>query len=78
MRNGLPGIIAECGGSMSCSTCHVFVDRDALQLLPEVTELEDEMLDTTAVEREDNSRLSCQLTLPEGSTVRVELPESQM
>lgn len=78
MHHGLRGIIAECGGSMSCSTCHVFVDEDDLALLPPVSELEDEMLDTTAVDREPNSRLSCQLVLPDDCWIHVTTPESQM
>lgn len=76
-RNGLPGIVAECGGSMSCSTCHVFVEETNIDL-PEVSEMEDEMLETTAVDREDNSRLSCQLVLPDGAELRVCTPSEQM
>ena len=30
VRNGLPGIVAECGGSLACSTCHVFVREEDL------------------------------------------------
>lgn len=78
VRNGLRGIVAECGGSLSCSTCHVFVDDESRAQMPEMSELEDEMLDTTAVDREDNSRLSCQLVLADGCAVRVTTPESQM
>lgn len=78
VRNGLSTIVAECGGSMSCSTCHVFVDEGDLGLFPPLAELEDEMLDTTAVDREDNSRLSCQLVLTDGCAVRVTTPETQM
>lgn len=76
-RNGLPGIVAECGGSMSCSTCHVFLEETNVDL-PEVSEMEDEMLETTAVDREENSRLSCQLVLPDGAELRVCTPSEQM
>lgn len=78
VRNGLRGIVAECGGSLSCSTCHVFVNEEDLDSLPPVGELEDEMLDTTAVDREDNSRLSCQLVITDGARIRVTTPESQV
>lgn len=78
VRNGLREIVAECGGSLSCSTCHVFVNEASGSELPEMSELEDEMLDTTATDREDNSRLSCQLVLTEGSVVRVTTPECQV
>ncbi|MGJ3562223.1 2Fe-2S iron-sulfur cluster-binding protein [Streptomyces sp. INA 01156] len=44
VRNGVPGIVAECGGSLSCATCHVYVDQDALDSLPPMEEMEDEML----------------------------------
>ena len=63
VRNGVPGIVAECGGSLSCATCHVFVREDCLSQLPPMEDMEDEMLYGTAVDREDNSRLSCQLRL---------------
>jgi 2Fe-2S ferredoxin len=60
-RNGVPGIIGDCGGVLSCATCHVFVADDDLQMLEPVSDLEDEMLEGTAVDREPSSRLSCQL-----------------
>ena len=77
VRNGVPGIVAECGGSMSCSTCHVFVES-ANPALPAMGEIEDEMLETTAVERAEASRLSCQLVLPDGADVCVRTPSEQM
>ena len=78
VRNGVPGIVAECGGSLSCATCHVFVREDTLEQLPEMEEMEDEMLYGTAVDREDNSRLSCQLKLREGQDLYVTTPETQV
>jgi 2Fe-2S ferredoxin len=78
VRNGVPGIVAECGGSLSCATCHVFVREDTLDQLPEMEEMEDEMLYGTAVDREDNSRLSCQLKLCEGQDIYVTTPETQV
>ena len=58
VRNGVPGIVAECGGSLSCATCHVFVDETDLASLPAMEEMEDEMLWGAAEDRRDNSRLS--------------------
>jgi len=78
VRNGLPGIVADCGGSLACSTCHVFVRDEDLDGLAGMSELEDEMLDGTAEERRSNSRLSCQLKLEDGDHVYVETPESQV
>ena len=78
MRHGVDGIVAECGGSLSCATCHVFVDSVEGGELPEMSEMEDEMLWGTAVDREDDSRLSCQLVLQEDTDVHVRTPETQV
>ncbi|CAG7611866.1 2Fe-2S iron-sulfur cluster-binding protein [Leucobacter soli] len=78
VRNGVPGIVAECGGSLSCATCHVFVDEAGLAELPPMEEMEDEMLWGTAVDRQDNSRLSCQLRVREGCALHVTTPETQI
>lgn len=75
VREGVPGIVGECGGALACATCHVFVvDADASDL-PEMDEMEDEMLWGTAVDREDESRLSCQLRPKNPMHVRT--PETQ-
>ena len=70
--HGLP-IKAECGGCLSCATCHVYVDEAWLpKLFPATTE-ETSMLDE-AFEVRDNSRLSCQILMREeldGLTVRL-------
>lgn len=60
---GLP-IKAECGGSCCCATCHVYVDNAWIDKLFEMRDDEDEMLDET-FDREENSRLSCQLIMTE-------------
>lgn len=78
VRNGVPGIVAECGGSLSCATCHVFVDEADLADLPAMEEMEDEMLWGTAVERQPNSRLSCQVRVAEGRDLHVTTPETQV
>ena len=58
--NDVPGIVAECGGACACATCHVYVDEAWLATLDPVSEMEDAMLDS-AVSRQPNSRLSCQI-----------------
>ncbi|KGJ72417.1 ferredoxin [Cryobacterium roopkundense] len=75
VRNGVPGIVAECGGSLSCATCHVFVCAGSV--FPAMEDLEDDMLDGTAIDREENSRLSCQLKLGDAD-IRVATPETQV
>jgi ferredoxin, 2Fe-2S len=78
VRNGVRGIVGECGGVLSCATCHVFADPDDVDRLPPVGELEDEMLDGAADERQENSRLSCQITLTiELGDISVTMPEHQ-
>jgi len=78
IANDIDGIIGECGGSMMCATCHVYVDEAFLDRLPPRSEGEDEMLDCAASERRDNSRLSCQIkAAPEIDGIVVSLPETQ-
>ncbi len=59
--NNVPGILGECGGNMSCGTCHVVVDADWNDKTGEPGEFEDAILDITMAPREGRSRLSCQL-----------------
>jgi 2Fe-2S ferredoxin len=78
VRSGVAGIVGECGGVLSCATCHVYVDEDDLPRLPEMTDLEDEMLEGTAEDRRPNSRLSCQISITETlGDVHVTTPEFQ-
>jgi len=79
IANGIPGIIAECGGSAMCATCHVYVDPSCMQHLPPVSEVENEMLDSAASERRENSRLSCQLIMDgELEELIIHIPERQV
>lgn len=78
VRNGVTGIVAECGGSLSCATCHVIVDGADFEALPEMEEMEDEMLWGTAVDRTPTSRLSCQIRVTDGMDLHVRLPETQV
>ncbi len=58
---GVPGIIAECGGACSCSTCHVYVDPLWLDRLSKKSEVEADMLDFAFEPDPEASRLSCQI-----------------
>ncbi|OVZ54363.1 ferredoxin [Pigmentiphaga sp. NML080357] len=75
---GVTGIVAECGGSCMCATCHVYADEAALGKLPPMLPTEHEMLECTASERRPNSRLSCQVKMSEElAGLSFTLPESQ-
>jgi ferredoxin, 2Fe-2S len=79
VKNGLDGIVAECGGACMCATCHVYVDPAFLEKLPPIGEEQEEMLGVTAAERKPNSRLSCQIEMkPELAGLIVRMPERQV
>lgn len=74
VRNNLPGIVAECGGSCSCATCHVIVDRVAAGVFDEATGEETDLLEFLDG-AEPNSRLACQLIVSDAAAgVRVTVP----
>ena len=58
--NGVPGIVAECGGACSCATCHVYVDDAWTGVVGGPSPMEEDMLDF-AFEVKPTSRLSCQI-----------------
>jgi len=60
VQNNIPGIDADCGGSMACATCHVYVDEKWFNKLEKKDEGEEDMLDM-AYQPNKFSRLSCQL-----------------
>ena len=62
IQNNIPGIDADCGGSMACATCHVYVKEEWFDKLPKKEDGEEDMLDM-AYEPNKFSRLSCQLTV---------------
>jgi len=75
---GEAGIVAECGGSAMCATCHVYVDEAWADRLPAPLANELEMLECTAAERQPTSRLSCQIKITgEIDGLSVHLPERQ-
>ena len=78
IQNDIPGIDADCGGSMACATCHVYVEENWLNKLPKAEDAEIDMIDM-AYEPKKNSRLSCQLIVTnelEGLTVTTPAKQS--
>jgi ferredoxin, 2Fe-2S len=74
----LRGIEADCGGMMTCATCHVHVRGPHAALLPAPTQEELAMLEFTAAPRDEASRLGCQIQLTDAlNGLLVELPETQ-
>jgi 2Fe-2S ferredoxin len=79
VANGIPGIVAECGGAAMCATCHVYLDPASEAFVPPVSEVENEMLDSAASGRRENSRLSCQLAVQPGADeIVVHIPSHQV
>ncbi|RUO58582.1 2Fe-2S iron-sulfur cluster-binding protein [Pseudidiomarina insulisalsae] len=75
--NMIDGILGECGGVMSCATCHVYVAKEWQAKLEPAEEREEDMLDM-AVEPQENSRLSCQIEMTDAlDGITVYLPRSQ-
>ena len=78
LQNDIPGIDADCGGSMACATCHVYVKDDWYDKLDEKSEGEDDMIDQ-AYKPKKNSRLSCQIIISDeldGLTVNIPSKQS--
>jgi 2Fe-2S ferredoxin len=77
----IDAIAADCGGLLTCATCHVIIDNawpGADSPLPPASQEELAMLDFTAVPRQAQSRLSCQINLTQAlDGLRVHLPSSQ-
>jgi ferredoxin, 2Fe-2S len=77
IRHAVPGIEAECGGACACATCHVYVDPAWTDAVGGPSEMEETMLDF-AENVEDNSRLSCQISVSdELDGLIVRMPKSQ-
>ena len=78
IQNDIPGIDADCGGSMACATCHVYVEEKWLDKISKAEEAEVDMIDM-AYEPKKNSRLSCQIIVSdelEGLTVTTPAQQS--
>ena len=77
IRNGVPGIEAECGGACACATCHVYVDEAFVEIVGPPEAMEEDMLDF-AYDVRPNSRLSCQIKVRnEIDGLLVQVPERQ-
>ena len=77
IQNDIPGIDADCGGSMACATCHVYVEENWFNKLPKAEDAEVDMIDMSH-EPKKNSRLSCQIILTdELDGLEVTTPEKQ-
>ena len=77
VKNNVPGIDADCGGACACATCHVYVDPEWAPKTGSADPMEESMLDF-AQERQDTSRLSCQIKISdELDGIVVRLPEFQ-
>ena len=78
ISNNIPGIEAECGGACSCATCHVYVDPGWVEATGSAEHLEEDMLES-AMDLQDNSRLSCQIEVSdELDGLIVRMPELQI
>lgn len=78
VNNSVRGIIGDCAGSCSCATCHVYVDPAWVDKVGDKSEMEELLLEEVC-DQQDNSRLSCQITVSDdldGLVVR--LPEKQV
>lgn len=74
VQNDVPGIVGQCGGSLACASCHVYVQRPWTEKTGAPSDMEDEMLEGALAERRPESRLSCQLIMCDefdGLTVEV-------
>ena len=77
IKNGVPGIEAECGGACACATCHVYVDDSWRAKTGEPEPMEEDMLDF-AYDVRPSSRLSCQIRVTdELDGLVVTVPEQQ-
>lgn len=77
IKNGIPGIEAECGGACACATCHVYVEEPWRSKVGDPSPMEEDMLDF-GFDVRANSRLSCQIKISDdldGLIVRT--PERQ-
>ena len=78
VSNGIPGILADCGGSASCGTCRVYVDAGWRKATGSASDDEDAMLALNAGDERPGQRLSCQIVVTEAlDGLVVHMPERQ-
>lgn len=77
LDNNINGIFGECGGSCTCATCHVYVDENWFDKIPQSDEFEQDMLEF-APEVTWQSRLSCQIKVDEAlDGIKIIIPKRQ-
>ncbi|MAM72753.1 2Fe-2S iron-sulfur cluster-binding protein [uncultured Tistrella sp.] len=77
--NGVPGIVADCGGACSCSTCHVYVNAEWSTRLPPAESAETGMLEFAWEPDPARSRLTCQIIVTDDMDgLVVQVPERQI
>jgi 2Fe-2S ferredoxin len=79
LYNGIDGIVGECGGGLSCATCHCYVD-DAWtgKVGGPSSQAEEELLESAAAEVRPSSRLSCQIVMDAGlDGLVIHMPDRQ-
>ncbi len=64
IKNGVPGIEAECGGACACATCHVYIEEAWREKVGPPSAMEEDMLDF-GYDVRASSRLSCQIKVRE-------------
>ena len=78
VKNGVPGIVGECGGNASCATCHVWVRAEFVPLTGTPGEMETDLLELAVSEQRPTSRLSCQIKVSEAlDGLTVDIPPEQ-
>lgn len=79
LDNAVPGILGDCGGNVTCGTCHGYVAPEYLDRLEPKSEDETLILEGVPAPLEENSRLTCQLVMTgELDGISVRLPETQV
>ncbi|HTP40069.1 MAG TPA: 2Fe-2S iron-sulfur cluster-binding protein [Steroidobacteraceae bacterium] len=79
VTQGVQGVVAECGGSLSCATCHCYVDEAWYPRLAPPSDSEQVMLENVAAERLPTSRLSCQIEVQPGlDGLTIRYPDRQI
>lgn len=78
LYNGVEGILGECGGGLSCATCHCYVDEAWADKVGAPNDIESELLEAAAAEVKPTSRLSCQIEMTDAlDGLVVHMPETQ-
>jgi 2Fe-2S ferredoxin len=77
VKNGVPGIVADCGGTCACGTCRVYLDAEWMARLGAPTDIEEATIDAFD-DPMPGKRLACQITVGDAlNGLIVRMPESQ-